>query len=113
MNIQENPGHSWASNVISWGLPILLLVVLWIFIIRRIGPSSGIMSFGKSQAKFYEEDEMKVTFDDVAGIDEAKEELMEIIEFLSSPEKFTSLGGKNPERGLIGGSTRNRKNIVS
>lgn len=105
--------HSWTSNLITWGIPILLLVMLWIFIVRQIGPGSSIMSFGKSRAKFYEEDEMKVTFDDVAGIDEAKEELIEIIEFLRNPEKFTSLGGKIPKGALLVGAPGTGKTLLA
>ncbi len=105
--------RTWLSNMMGWGIPIAILVVLWIVILRRIGPGSSIMAFGKSQAKFYEEDETKVTFEDVAGIDEAKEELMEVIEFLKTPEKFTSLGGKIPKGALLVGAPGTGKTMLA
>ncbi|PIE33417.1 cell division protein FtsH [candidate division KSB3 bacterium] len=105
--------QTWLSELMSWGLPLLFLIFIMLFILRRIGPGSGIMAFGKSQAKFYEEDEMKVTFDDVAGIDEAKEELIEIIEFLKTPEKFTNLGGKIPKGALLVGPPGTGKTLLA
>ncbi len=105
--------RTWLSGIISWGIPIAILVVLWIVILRRIGPGSTVMSFGKSQAKFYEEDETKVTFEDVAGIDEAKVELMEVIEFLKTPEKFTNLGGKIPKGALLVGAPGTGKTMLA
>ncbi len=105
--------HSWLVNFLNWGLPLVLIVFIGLMIIGRIGPGSSIMSFGKSRARFYEEDEMKVTFDDVAGIDEAKEELIEIIQFLSNPEKFTSLGGKIPKGALLVGAPGTGKTLLA
>ncbi|MBD3308626.1 ATP-dependent zinc metalloprotease FtsH [candidate division KSB3 bacterium] len=105
--------QTWISDLISWGIPIILLVVMFILIFKRIGPGSSVMSFGKSRAKFYEEDEMKVTFDDVAGIDEAKEELIEIIDFLKNPEKFTQLGGKIPKGALLVGAPGTGKTLLA
>ena len=105
--------HSWLANFLNWGLPLVLIALIGLIIISRLGPGSSIMSFGKSRARFYEEDEMKVTFDDVAGIDEAKEELMEIIEFLSNPEKFTNLGGKIPKGALIVGAPGTGKTLLA
>ncbi len=105
--------RTWMTNLISWGIPIVLLVVILLVILAKLGPGSTVMSFGKSRAKFYEEDEMKVTFDDVAGIDEAKEELMEIIEFLKTPEKFTSLGGKIPKGVLLVGAPGTGKTLLA
>lgn len=105
--------HTWVATLLSWGMPIAILVVLWIVILRRIGPGSTVMSFGKSQAKFYEEDETKVTFEDVAGIDEAKEELMEVIAFLKTPEKFTNLGGKIPKGALLVGPPGTGKTMLA
>ncbi|GAK55464.1 ATP-dependent zinc metalloprotease FtsH [Candidatus Vecturithrix granuli] len=105
--------HSWLTNFLNWGLPLALIVFIGLIIIGRIGPGSSIMSFGKSRARFYEEDEMKVTFDDVAGIDEAKEELIEIIEFLSNPEKFTNLGGKIPKGALLVGAPGTGKTLLA
>ncbi len=105
--------QTWIAELINWGLLILFFIVILIVILRRIGPGSSVMAFGKSRAKFYEEDEMKVTFDDVAGIDEAKEELIEIIEFLKTPDKFTSLGGKIPKGALLVGPPGTGKTLLA
>jgi cell division protease FtsH len=105
--------RTWLSELFSWIVPIAILVVLWFLIFRRFGPSGSIMSFGKSRAKFYEEDETKITFGDVAGIDEAKEELVEIIDFLKSPDKFTRLGGKIPKGALIVGAPGTGKTLLA
>ncbi|HEY4481616.1 MAG TPA: ATP-dependent metallopeptidase FtsH/Yme1/Tma family protein, partial [Candidatus Brocadiaceae bacterium] len=72
----------------SWVVPLLILFVIWRFVFKRFGPASSIMTFGKSKGRLYAQEDLNVTFDDVAGIDEAKEELQEIIEFLKTPEKF-------------------------
>ena len=83
-------------------LPILLLIGVWIYFMNRMqgGGKGGAMGFGKSKAKMLTEKHGRVTFDDVAGIDEAKEELEEIVEFLRNPQKFSRLGGKIPQRRL-------------
>ena len=105
--------RTWLSEVIGWGLMILFVILILIVVLRRIGPGSSIMAFGKSQAKFYEEDDMKVTFGDVAGIEEAKEELLEIIEFLKNPDKFTNLGGKIPKGALLVGPPGTGKTLLA
>ena len=83
--------------LISW-MPMLLLIGVWIFFMRQMQSGGGkALSFGKSRARLMNESQEKITFEDVAGIDEAKEELHEIIEFLSDPKKFTRLGGRIPK----------------
>ena len=86
-------------------LPILLLIGVWIYFMNRMqgGGKGGAMGFGKSKAKMLTEKHGRVTFDDVAGIDEAKEELEEIVEFLRNPQKFSRLGGKIPKGALLEG----------
>jgi cell division protease FtsH len=104
-----------------WMLPLLLLFVFWSFLIRRMsamtpgGPPGGspVMSFGKSRAKLYAEEGTGVTFADVAGVDEAKEELGEIIEFLRQPHKFTRLGGKVPKGVLLVGPPGTGKTLLA
>ncbi len=94
-------------------LPILLLVFFMIFFIRQMQSSGGkAMSFGKSRAKLFNEGQQKVTFDDVAGIVEVKEELQEIIEFLKDPRKFTKLGGRIPKGMLLVGAPGTGKTLV-
>lgn len=106
---------TWLRDLlIFWIFPILLMFGLWSFIAKRIGGGmGGVMSIGKSRAKLYVEEETKVTFDDVAGIDEAKEELHEIIEFLRTPEKFQRLGGRIPKGVLLVGSPGTGKTLLA
>src|SRR5204862_765841 len=87
--------NRWLPDVLGWVLPLIFIVVLWGFFFRRMGGAeSGVMSFARSRAKIYADDEVKVKFTDVAGVDEAREELMEIVEFLRNPRKYTNLGGR-------------------
>jgi cell division protease FtsH len=84
-------------TLLSWIFPIFLFIGVWYLLMKRMtGQQPGFMTLGKNKAKIYVEDELDVTFEDAAGVDEAKQELMEVIEFLSEPEKFTALGGKMP-----------------
>lgn len=94
--------------------PILLLVVFWIFIMRNAaGGGNKAFSFGKSKAKLFTSDKPKVTFEDVAGVDEAKEELQEVIEFLNEPKKFSRLGGKVPKGVLLVGAPGTGKTLLA
>ncbi len=108
------PDRAWLTSLISWILPMLLLVGLWLFIFRRMsaGPG-GIMSIGKSKARVYVEDETKVTFADVAGVVEAEEELKEVIEYLKHPSKFQVLGGKIPKGVLLVGPPGTGKTLLA
>ena len=106
-------GHSWIANLITWGLILMIGLIILVLLFRWVGPGSSVMAFGKSRAKFYEEDEIKISFNDVAGIDEAKEELMEIIEFLKKPEKFTNLGGRIPKGALLVGPPGTGKTLLA
>lgn len=103
---------------ISW-FPMLLLVGVWIFFMRQMqggggsGGRGGAMSFGRSKARMLNEETAKVTFQDVAGVDEAKEELSEIVQFLSEPKKFTRLGGRIPKGVLLIGSPGTGKTLLA
>jgi cell division protease FtsH len=105
---------SWLKSLLLGGLlPLALLFVLWGFIFRRMGPSGGLMSIGKSRAKIYVEGNTKVTFKDVAGIDEAVEEVKEIVEFLKNPQKFKQLGGRIPKGVLLVGPPGTGKTLLA
>ena len=102
------------TNLLSWVIPPLIILALWIVLLRRMGPGgAGVMSFGKSRAKIYAEDQTKATFEDVAGVDEAKEELQEIIEFLRTPDKFRSLGATIPKGVLLLGPPGTGKTLLA
>ena len=88
-------------DIFSWVVPIFIFVGIWYFMMRRMaGQQQGFMSLGKNKAKIYVQEEIDVRFADVAGVDESKQELVEVIEFLKQPEKFTRLGGQIP-RGIL------------
>jgi cell division protease FtsH len=96
-----------------WVLPIVLIIVFFVFLMRRMGPGQTVMSFGKSRAKIYAEKETQVTFEDVAGIDEALEEVREIVEFLREPEKFQALGARIPKGVLLLGAPGTGKTLLA
>jgi len=114
--IQAKPDEekfSWFSIFISW-FPLILLVGVWIFFMRQMQVGGGkAMSFGKSRAKLLTENQVKITFEDVAGIEEAKEELNEIISFLKDPKKFTKLGGRIPKGVLLMGPPGTGKTLLA
>ncbi|MDY6971915.1 MAG: ATP-dependent zinc metalloprotease FtsH [Thermodesulfobacteriota bacterium] len=104
---------SWFQVFLSW-VPMLLLIGVWIFFMRQMQAGGGkALSFGKSRARLMSDSQEKVTFDDVAGIEEAKEELQEIIEFLRDPKKFTRLGGRIPKGVLLVGSPGTGKTLLA
>ncbi|WP_218118914.1 ATP-dependent zinc metalloprotease FtsH [Nitrosospira sp. Nsp1] len=107
---------TWVRDLLSWLLPMAIFVGIWLFIIRRMNPggmSGGLMSIGKSRAKVFVETETKVTFADVAGVDEAKEELVEIINFLKDPKEYGRLGGRVPKGILLIGPPGTGKTLLA
>jgi cell division protease FtsH len=101
------------SSILSWILPLGIMFLIWRYAMKKMGPGMGVMSFAKSKAKLFAENETKVTFADVAGIDEAKEELQEVVEFLRSPEKFQKLGGRIPKGVLLVGAPGTGKTLLA
>ncbi len=101
------------NALLSWVLPAVVFVGIWAFAMRRMGPGAGVMAFTKSRARIYAESKTGVTFADVAGADEAKEELEEIIQFLKEPEKFKVLGGKLPKGVLLIGPPGTGKTLLA
>ncbi len=106
--------NNWFTAILSWILPLALFLILWKVIIGRMANGAqGVLSFGKSRARIYAEMKVPITFKDVAGIDEAKHELSEIVEFLKTPEKFTCLGGKIPKGVLLVGAPGTGKTLLA
>ena len=104
----------WYMNVLVSWFPMIVLIGVWIFFMRQMQAGGGkAMSFGKSRARLQSDQSKKVTFEDVAGIDEAKEELGEIIDFLREPKKFTRLGGRIPKGVLLMGSPGTGKTLLA
>lgn len=110
---------NYLAPILSWVLPIVIIVAIWIFIMRRVsggagGPGAQIFNIGKSKATLFDQNaKVNVTFEDVAGLDEAKEEVMEVVDFLKNPKKYTSLGGKIPKGVLLVGPPGTGKTLLA
>jgi len=105
---------TWVKTLLSWIIPLLIFIAIWGFFFKKMGAAGeGLMAVGKSKARVYVEGETKVTFDDVAGVEEAEEELQEVIEFLKNPQKFQSLGGKIPKGILLVGPPGTGKTLLA
>ncbi len=100
-------------DLLSWLVPIALFMGIWYYMFRRMGNQQGFLSLGKNKAKVYMEEDLQVGFADVAGLDEAKEELQEVVQFLNVPEKFTKIGGKLPRGVLLVGPPGTGKTMLA
>jgi ATP-dependent metalloprotease FtsH len=113
----NNNDRSYLDLILSWLFPLILLIIIYMFIIRRMGSGPGgsqIFNIGKSKATLFDKDlHVKVTFNDVAGLEEAKVEVMEIVDFLKNPKKYTQLGGKIPRGALLVGPPGTGKTLLA
>ncbi|MCB2226223.1 MAG: ATP-dependent zinc metalloprotease FtsH [Desulfarculaceae bacterium] len=100
-------------SLFSWMVPVLLFLGIWYFMMKRMGPGQGVMSFAGNKAKVYAEEDIPTRFVDVAGVDEAKGELEEVVQFLRTPDKFTRLGGRMPKGVLLVGPPGTGKTLLS
>ena len=105
--------NKWLSTLLAWVLPAVIFVAIWSFALKRMGGMGGMMQIGKSKAKVYMEKQTGVTFADVAGIDEAREELTQVVDFLKNPERYRRLGGNIPKGVLIVGAPGTGKTLLA
>jgi cell division protease FtsH len=105
--------QGWFAQALVWLLPVGLIILFWVFMLRRMNPTQGVLTVGKSRARILGEEGTGVTFDDVAGVDEAKQETFEIVEFLRNPDKFAQLGAKIPKGVLLVGPPGTGKTLLA
>jgi cell division protease FtsH len=107
---QEN----WFGGLLTWIFPLVIIIALWVFLLRRMNPNSQVLNIGKNKAVLFDAmADQKLTFKDVAGLEEAKEEVAEVVEFLKTPERFTRLGGKLPKGVLLVGPPGTGKTLLA
>jgi cell division protease FtsH len=113
LSFKGEVSSNWIGTILSWIVPVLIFFLLWNYLFKRMGAGSGLMQIGQSKAKVYIEKKTGVTFADVEGIDEAEEELVEVVEFLKTPEKYQRLGGRIPKGVLLLGPPGTGKTLLA
>ena len=105
--------NSFLKGLLGWILPLVIFFGIWALVMKKMGPGAGVMSFGKSQARLIAQENLTVGFDDVAGVDEAKEELKEVIDYLKTPQRFQALGAQIPKGVLLVGPPGTGKTLLA
>jgi len=105
--------NEWVATLLSWIVPVVLFFLLWSYLFKRMGSGGGLMQIGKSKAKVYIEKKTGVTFADLEGIDEAEEELVEVVEFLKNPQKYQRFGGRILKGVLLVGPPGTGKTLLA
>ena len=113
VQFRGQPENTFLRDLLSWVFPMLLFGAVWYILMRRVNPGAGMMSFGRNKAKVYAEQEIETRFDDVAGADEAKAELVEIVDYLKEPQRYQSLGGRMPKGVLLVGPPGTGKTLLA
>jgi cell division protease FtsH len=109
----DGVGQAWLPQLIGWLLPVGILILFWFWMLRRINPAQGVMTIGKNRARIMGEEGTGIKFEQVAGADEAKQELVEVVEFLKTPDKFAKLGAKIPKGVLLVGPPGTGKTLLA
>jgi cell division protease FtsH len=109
----DGAAQAWLPQLIGWLLPVGILILFWFWMLRRINPAQGVMTIGKNRARILGEEGTGIKFDEVAGADEAKQELVEVVQFLKTPDKFARLGAKIPKGVLLVGPPGTGKTLLA